>query len=80
MWGARPEVQVSRREFHTHIHLDYVRVLWGPIDLIGTIRMGKGWAYSPIPSPKIRAYPRTINKGINENCFIGRGKEYLWRT
>ena len=24
--GARAEVQVSKREFHTHIHLDYVRV------------------------------------------------------
>ena len=25
-WGARARVQVSRRELHTHIHLDYVRV------------------------------------------------------
>ena len=24
--GVRTGVQVSRREFHTHIHLDYVRV------------------------------------------------------
>ena len=54
--------------------------LWGPIDPIGTISVGKGWAYGPISSPRIRVYPRTINKGKNENCFIGRGKEYLWRT
>ena len=51
--------------------------LWGPIDPIGTIRMGKGWAYGPIPSPRIRAYPRTISKGRSKNCIIGRGKEYL---
>ena len=51
--------------------------MWGPIDPIGTIRIGKGWAYGPISSPMIRAYLRTISKGRNENCFIGRGKEYL---
>ena len=56
------------------------RDLWGPIDPIGTIHLEKGWAYGPIPSPRIRAYLRTINKGRNKNCFIGRGKEYLWRT
>ena len=54
--------------------------MWGPIDPIGTIRMGKGWAYGPIPNPRIRAYPRTISKGRSENCIIGRGEEYLWRT
>ena len=26
MWGARAGVQVSRRELHTHIHLDKVKV------------------------------------------------------
>ena len=26
MWGAKAGVQVSRRELHTHIHLDYARV------------------------------------------------------
>ena len=26
MWGTRAGVQVSKREFHTHIHLDYFRV------------------------------------------------------
>ena len=55
-------------------------LLWGPIDLIGTVRMGKGWAYGPIPSPRIKAYPRTISKGRNENFILGRGKEYLQRT
>ena len=54
--------------------------LWGPIDPIGTIHLEKGWAYGSIPSPRIRVYPRTISKGRNENCIIGRGKEYLWRT
>ena len=53
--------------------------MWGPIDLIGTIHIGKGWAYGPIPSPRIRSYPRTISKGRSESCIIGRGKEYLWR-
>ena len=55
------------------------KIVRGPIDPIGAIRMEKGWAYGLIPSPRIRAYPRTINKGRNENYFIGRGKEYLWR-
>ena len=26
VWGARTEIQISKREFHTHIHLDYVRI------------------------------------------------------
>ena len=26
VWGAKAGVQVSRREFHTHIHLNYVIV------------------------------------------------------
>ena len=26
MWGARVRVQASRREFHTHIHLNYTIV------------------------------------------------------
>ena len=28
MWeeGAKVDIQVSKREFHIHIHLDYVRV------------------------------------------------------
>ena len=26
MWGAKAEVQIFRRKFHTHIHLDYVRI------------------------------------------------------
>ena len=26
VWGVRAGIQVSRRELHTHIHLDYVRV------------------------------------------------------
>ena len=54
--------------------------MWGPIDPIGTIRMGKGWAYGPIPSPRIKAYPKMISKGRNGNYFIGRDKEYLWTT
>ena len=54
--------------------------LWGPIDPIGTVRVGKDWAYGPMSSPRIRAYPRTINKKRNENCFTGRGKEYLCKT
>ena len=36
-------------------------MLWGPIDPIGTIHLEKGWAYGPIPSPRIRAYPRMIS-------------------
>ena len=26
IWGIRAGVQVSRKEFHTYIHVDYVRV------------------------------------------------------
>ena len=26
VWGVRAGIQVSRREFHTHIHLDWTRV------------------------------------------------------
>ena len=26
MWGVRVRVQVSKREFHTHIYLNYVRI------------------------------------------------------
>ena len=26
MWGVRAGIQVSRKELHTHIHLDYVKV------------------------------------------------------
>ena len=26
MWGIRVEVQVYKRELHTHIHIDYIRV------------------------------------------------------
>ena len=26
VWGERAKVQVSRRKFHTHIHLDYARI------------------------------------------------------
>ena len=26
VWGARTEIQISKRELHTHIHLDYVRI------------------------------------------------------
>ena len=55
--------------------------MWGSIDLIGTICIGKGWAipYGPIPSPKIREYPRTTSKGRDENYTLKRGKEYLCR-
>ena len=28
--------------------------MWGPIDPIGTIHMGNGWAYGPIPNPRIK--------------------------
>ena len=38
--------------------------MWRPIDLIGTIHMEKGWAYGPIPSPRIKAYLRTILWGL----------------
>ena len=54
--------------------------MWGPIDPLGTICIGKGWAYGPIPNPRIRKYPRTNSKGRSENYTLGRGKEYLRRT
>ena len=54
-------------------------ILWGSIDPIGTICIGKGWAYSPIPSPRIREYSRTTSKERDENYTLKRGKEYLYR-
>ena len=53
--------------------------MWGPIDPIGTICIEKGWAYGPIPSLRIREYPRTISKRRDENYTLKRGKEYLCR-
>ena len=55
-------------------------LLWGPIGPIGTICIRKGWAYGPIPSPRIRGYSRTTSKVRNENYALGKGKEYLSRT
>ena len=26
VWGVSARIQVSRKEFHTHIHLNYIRV------------------------------------------------------
>ena len=48
----------------------FKRELWGPIDLIGTICIRKGW----VPSPRIREYPRTTSKGRDENYTLKRGK------
>ena len=45
-----------------------------------TISMGKGWAYGPIPSPRIREHPRTTSEGRNENYTLGRGKGYICGT
>ena len=45
----------------------FVLFLWGPIDPIGIVCIGKGWAYGPIPSPRIREYPRTTSKGRDKN-------------
>ena len=54
----------------------YIKVdnlyVWGPIDPIGTISIGKGWAYGQIPGSRIREYPRTTSKGRDENYKIGR--------
>ena len=36
MWGARVRVQVFKREFHTHIHLDYAR-----IEFLSYIKIGR---------------------------------------
>ena len=54
-------------------------IVWGPIDPIGTICIGNGWAYGPIPSPKIREYLRTTSKERDENYTLKRGKQYLCR-
>ena len=51
----------------------------GAIDLIGTICIGKGWAYDPIPNLRIREYPMTTNKGKDENYALKRDKQYLCR-
>ena len=51
------------------------QLLWEPIDLIGTICIGKGWAYGLIPSPRMREYLRTTSKGRYENYTLKRGKK-----
>ena len=61
------------------INIFYERKLWGPIDPIGTICIGKGWAYGLISSPRIRKYPMTTSKGRDENYVLKRGKQYLCR-
>ena len=38
VWEARAEVQVFMREFHTHIHLDYVRV-----EILSCKKKKKSW-------------------------------------
>ena len=53
--------------------------MWGPINPIGTICIGKGWAYGPIPSPWIREYPMMTSKGRDKNYTLKKGKEYLCR-
>ena len=54
--------------------------LWGPIDPLSTICIGKGWTYGPISSSRIREYPRTNSRGRSEKYTLGRGKEYICRT
>ena len=64
--------------------------MWGPIDPICSNCIGKGWAQypvsyvqttlerlGPIPSPRIREYPRTTSEGRDESYTPKRGKEYL---
>ena len=77
-----PSIQKTDRYLDLMIknYFIYIYILWRPIDPIGTIRIGKGWAYGPIPNPRIRKYPMTTSKRRNENCTLRRGKEYLWRT
>ena len=70
----------SSEEVNKKSKISTIYILWGPIGPIGTICIGKGWAYGPLPSPRIRGYPRTTSKGRNENYALGRGKEYLSRT
>ena len=50
-------------------------MLWGPINPLSTICIEKGWAYGPIPSLRIKGYPRTNSKGRSENYTLGRGKK-----
>ena len=55
------------------------KYLWGPIDPIGTICIGNGWAYGPMPNPRIREYSRTTSKGRDENYTLKRGKKIpMW--
>ena len=54
--------------------------MWGSIDPIGAICIGNGWAYGPIPNPRIREYPKTTSKGRDKNYTLKRGKQYLCRV
>ena len=75
------EVVFNVKLEHTNARLTtyFIKYLRGTIDPIGTICIGKGWVYGPIPSPKIREYPRTTSKGRDEKYTLKRGKEYLCR-
>ena len=66
--------------------------MWGPIVSYVQIALGKARPniYShmyrlhengpgPIPSPKIREYPRTTSEGRNGSCTPKRSKECLRR-
>ena len=66
--------QKTKKTKKKKVELKVATYLWGPIDPIGTICIGK------IPSPRIREYPRTTSKGRDENYTLKRGKQYLCRS
>ena len=84
MWEIRAGVQVSRREFHTHIHLDYVIAeiisyiyiyvcvcvcVCGPI--LPCVQTVCEEGPGPISSVRANEYPRTTSRGMDKITIRG---------
>ena len=72
MWEARVGVQVSRKEFHTHIHLDYDKV-----DFLSCIKKKKLTLL--LMKKKINKHPKGIDSPKKEKkmlkIFYGKIKD-----
>ena len=58
VWGVRTRVQVSKREFHTHVHLNYTRV-----EILSYIKKKNSWLrYSLLRNLSLKALQSMPNK------------------
>ena len=63
VWGTRGEVQVSRREFYTHIHLYQVRV-----EFISCIKKKKIWKLRKGSCQRVIYF--ILNVGLSIRCKV----------